>query len=383
MKNSIKISSWQIYAFTLVELIVVITIVGILSTVGFVSFSGYLASARDSNRYSQLTKLSDSLQTYATTKSLPLPDDYIEITASGANTVVAYQGYIGTDVLETIDYTNGGKDPKDDSFFTYYLTKDRKSLQLLALMEEAWNTASVLWSSTYAADYSERFPKVYGRKLWILTQAETNTPVQELPAYASTPFDLSNETQSFTAHLSNEEKLTGTGIVLRSSVPNGNCNRIKQTGWSRGTGYYNAFIWGELIEVYCEMEIAWGGWTLKRRAIPWITDPSWVTQYGNVRDDNQPYWLFFGSNDIWSNISNPSGSWKSQLQILFSRYINAKDLESALTIFNTVDLDDSANNTISISLPIVYLPSKYCILIFQIRTLFDKLLPNSSKLSTK
>jgi len=116
---------------------VVITIVGILSTVGFVSFSGYLASARDSNRYSQLTKLSDSLQTYATTKSLPLPDDYIEITASGANTVLAYQGYIGTDVLETIDYTNGGKDPKDDSFFTYYLTKDRKSLQLLALMEEA------------------------------------------------------------------------------------------------------------------------------------------------------------------------------------------------------------------------------------------------------
>jgi len=56
-----------------------------------VSYSGYLTGARDSNRFSQLTKLSDSLQTYAASKSLPLPDDYIEITASGASNVFAYQ----------------------------------------------------------------------------------------------------------------------------------------------------------------------------------------------------------------------------------------------------------------------------------------------------
>ena len=79
-------------AFTLVELIVVITIVGILSTVGFVSYSGYLTGARDSNRISQLTKLSDSLQVYAATRSLPLPDDAINITASGSSNVIAYQG---------------------------------------------------------------------------------------------------------------------------------------------------------------------------------------------------------------------------------------------------------------------------------------------------
>lgn len=140
----------------------VITIVGILSTVGFVSYSGYLTGARDSNRFSQLTKLSDSLQTYAATKSLPLPDDYIEITASG--TTIAYQGYVGTDVLETIDYTNGGKDPKDDSFFTYFLSRDRKSLQLLAFMEEQI-AFSANGSKLHAADYSNRYPVTYGNKL--------------------------------------------------------------------------------------------------------------------------------------------------------------------------------------------------------------------------
>ena len=105
MNSLTNVSLRSFPAFTLVELIVVITIVGILSTVGFVSYSGYLTGARDSNRFSQLTKLSDSLQVYAATKSLPLPDDYIEVHSSGAT--IAYQGYVGTDVLETIDYTNG------------------------------------------------------------------------------------------------------------------------------------------------------------------------------------------------------------------------------------------------------------------------------------
>ncbi|MCD5375173.1 prepilin-type N-terminal cleavage/methylation domain-containing protein [Candidatus Gracilibacteria bacterium] len=44
--------SMNIRAFTLVELIVVITIVGVFSTIGFVSYSGYLTGARDSNRIS-------------------------------------------------------------------------------------------------------------------------------------------------------------------------------------------------------------------------------------------------------------------------------------------------------------------------------------------
>ncbi|MBL4746215.1 MAG: hypothetical protein JKY08_07580 [Flavobacteriaceae bacterium] len=113
------------------------------------------------------------MQVYAATKSLPLPDDYIEISASG--TVIAYQGYAGVDVLETIDYTNGGKDPKDDSYYTYYLTKNRKSMQLLAFMEEQGSVAqnaslnSLLTGEmrpqAYGANYENRFPKAYGSKL--------------------------------------------------------------------------------------------------------------------------------------------------------------------------------------------------------------------------
>ncbi len=44
-------------AFTLVELIVVITILAILGTIGFLSLQGYSSSARDSTRSSDLASI--------------------------------------------------------------------------------------------------------------------------------------------------------------------------------------------------------------------------------------------------------------------------------------------------------------------------------------
>lgn len=191
--------------FTLVELIVVITIVWILSTVWFVSYSGYLTSARDSNRISQLTKLSDSLQVYSASKTLPLPDDKIDITASWA--IIAYQWEVWVDVLETIDYTNWWKDPKDDTYYTYYLTKDRKSLQLMAMMEEQSSTAFNLTPSTNAVNYEDRYPRTYGSKLWILIYSDTsninllNTPANLISDnIAAWDLDIFNLSLQYTAH---------------------------------------------------------------------------------------------------------------------------------------------------------------------------------------
>ena len=56
-----KINKW----FTLVELIVVITILAILWTIAFISFSWYSSSARDGNRVSDLNNISKWLDTYS------------------------------------------------------------------------------------------------------------------------------------------------------------------------------------------------------------------------------------------------------------------------------------------------------------------------------
>lgn len=65
-KNTAK--SW----FTLVELIIVITILAILWTIGFVSFQGYTADARNTKRTSDIASLQSSLETKRAWTSLSL-----------------------------------------------------------------------------------------------------------------------------------------------------------------------------------------------------------------------------------------------------------------------------------------------------------------------
>lgn len=67
-------------------------------------------------------------------------------------------------MLETLDYSNGGIDPKDDAYFTYAVDKGRSVSQILTFMEEAGGTA-MLTNQSYAVDYSERYPRTYGKKL--------------------------------------------------------------------------------------------------------------------------------------------------------------------------------------------------------------------------
>ena len=139
-----------------------------------------LAWARDTNRIAQLKSMSDALELYRTKKDLPIPDDKVDVQASGGT--IAYQWYIWANVLETIEYTEKGLDPKDKNYFTYLLTKDKKQYQLMAFLEEenedvqAW-----VFNETQAVDYSERIPKLLWKKLWILTDID-NTPIQEVSA---------------------------------------------------------------------------------------------------------------------------------------------------------------------------------------------------------
>jgi len=113
-----------IFAFTLVELIVVVTILAILATIWFVSYSSYLIWVRDTNRIAQMTSLSDWLNLYSMRNDLPIPEDNVEISVN--SNLIAYQGYAGANILETINFDKWWVDPRDNTYFSYYLTRDRK-----------------------------------------------------------------------------------------------------------------------------------------------------------------------------------------------------------------------------------------------------------------
>ena len=221
-------------AFTLVELIVVITILAILATIGFVSFSWYLAWTRDVNRISQLKAMSDALELYRTRKDLPIPDDKVDVQASG--TTIAYQWYIWANVLETIEYTEKGLDPKDKNYFSYYLTKNKKYYQLLTFLEESSDDELALHNNilewTQATDYSDRFPKVQWKKLWILTDKDNN-PIQEVSAITSSWYlDISDTgINEYKAIISDDETISWTWTTLASTHSTASCKRIKQIRW--------------------------------------------------------------------------------------------------------------------------------------------------------
>ena len=62
MKTRAHLKRFPFLGFTLAELIVVITVLAILATVGFVALSGHLSSARDSSRLSEVGMVSRAVE---------------------------------------------------------------------------------------------------------------------------------------------------------------------------------------------------------------------------------------------------------------------------------------------------------------------------------
>ena len=164
--------------FTLVELIVIVSILVILWTIWFVSYSSYLSTARDSSRVSQLVSLYDWLEIYSVKNEAPLPSDYIRVQSDATWTVVVwYQWYFWENILDSIDFNKWWLDPKDQTYFTYYVSRDKKSFQLLWYLEENNDnlTSFFPWAhAVWAVDYTERFPVVYGKKLGVMTEDLSN-----------------------------------------------------------------------------------------------------------------------------------------------------------------------------------------------------------------
>ncbi|MDD3794296.1 MAG: type II secretion system protein [Candidatus Gracilibacteria bacterium] len=224
-------------AFTLVELIVIVTILVILGTVGFVGYSGYLSGVRDANRESQLKVLSDSISLYALNKPVPLPEENVSVLYSGS--VISYQGYLGSDIIDAIGYTEEGIDPKTKDYFTYYVTADRKYYQLLTFLENR----KVANTNT---NFQVKFPHTVGDKLGIfigdVEGTNSNIPLQEIITPGSN-IELENVSMSLTSILSETDAITGDHTVLEALsdviLSGGKGYSVSSTGQLIYTDYNN------------------------------------------------------------------------------------------------------------------------------------------------
>ncbi len=132
-------------AFTLVELIVVITILAILWTIAFVSFQWFSKNSRDSVRISDVNLINKSLKLYVTREGVfPIPDNSNNITFSWAT--AWHQWEFGTWNLATIRQMNKApRDPLTWNLYAYSRTALSNEYQLAAALEWTTNIAFNFW----------------------------------------------------------------------------------------------------------------------------------------------------------------------------------------------------------------------------------------------
>lgn len=206
------------------------------------------------------------MRTTIAKKNLPLPDDAVEIQNNGS--VFLYQGYAGANVLETIGFSDDTMDPKDDTYYTYMLSKNKRDFQLMTFLEkENKEVLLSVNSPVFAGEYEERFPKTMGKKLGIILSQADNTPLQEMPSYdtrqsGSGFMDLASPTtNTFTAYITDAEQLFGKEYQLLGIMPFMTCKKILETGGSVGDGVYTVNPSGNNpFKTYCDMTTDGGGW---------------------------------------------------------------------------------------------------------------------------
>lgn len=133
----------QKQAFTLVELIVVITILAILWTIAFLSLQWYSAQARDSKRMSDINNIKTSLELFSLqVGKYPLPDNVNNITYSWWSVTVWQQWSVWDNMITNLS-KNLSQKPVDPLYGTEYIysTIERRSeYEIMSVYE--WNIAS-------------------------------------------------------------------------------------------------------------------------------------------------------------------------------------------------------------------------------------------------
>ncbi len=120
-------------AFTIIELMVSVIIIGILTTIWFYSYTKHISGSRDVERKANMWEIITALKLYKQNRgSYPIPGSYFNITNNWA--VVAMQWKLNKDVmLTTMDKLP--TDPSTWSYYTYSTTISKQETQVAISLE--------------------------------------------------------------------------------------------------------------------------------------------------------------------------------------------------------------------------------------------------------
>ncbi len=175
--------------FTLVELIISITILAILAAIAFMYWSMYVKDTRDAVRTTDMWSVSKALDLYAVKNNwfYPEPDEWIQIIYSWTIEVYTQWKFWET-AFKTVEIMNKEVlDPEFKNNYVYSVTSDRREFQIWAI-EENWDLLnSLLINISYAWDI--RIPAlVKWNYNWLMVSSNSwsTTYVFALPSIINT-----------------------------------------------------------------------------------------------------------------------------------------------------------------------------------------------------
>ena len=298
-------------AFTLVELIVVITILAILWTIWFISLQWYSANARDSVRIANLTNMDKWLAILqAKDWPLPLPEWSVTTITSSWSHILTQWEFTQSMAEQLLKMSGDITDPVDSINPIYTTSSDKKYYQV-ALFLEAENLAianinsrdrkysvpTEILQNTHAADWKTFISR--WSKLWVI-MTDTETPVnQTTDIIPPTTLEL-NTTTTHIAYLDESTKIetswTDLSEVVVTAVANaasvvGSCKEVLDKGLWNTSWLYDIIIDWEQLRVYCDMTTDWGGWTLVHKTtsspndLTWdLTTTEWVADWSSASE---------------------------------------------------------------------------------------------------
>lgn len=225
-------------AFTLVELIVVATILVVLATMWFAAFSDSIPDARDAQRIASIAQMDSALSSYhAERQVLPLPGNNFNITLSG--TTVALQGKFDNTVRINQKLRDLPIDPYSQNPYSYSITDNKQEFQLAATLENAdipiaylqWDYVTVSYTRLptiiVASDETVEVDSAPGRDLFIFNNLEYNLP-----------YTFQNPYESFSIWVTYDDMINDPNIVFWHKSDYRTCDEIKDAGKAIWNGSY-------------------------------------------------------------------------------------------------------------------------------------------------
>lgn len=234
--------------FTLIELIVVITILAILWTIAFISFKGFTTNARDSVRLNDSSNINKWLSlVYSTEGFYPVPDNYAKVLDKKGIFMKQWEMW---NQAQSFINMKDAQDPLTKGYYDYSVKENWKLYTLWVNYE--WDVALDITTNAKAEWENETTLVLSGTDAWLIVEKST----WKTPEWTA-DIDLTNSDATYD-FLVWEETVEPSQFAYWTFK---SCKEIHDLDPAAPTWKYKITPKIQTFTVYCEMDLQGWGWT--------------------------------------------------------------------------------------------------------------------------